>query len=305
MTFDDFFPAALETATYQDKLYALPFQVEAHALVYNKGAFREAGLDPEKPPQTWDELVVAAQTLTKTTERGQQYGYGVAGGGQDQPGNTLFRTLPLMWMNGGGILSDDFTKVTLNQPESVAAVQFYADFYTKHAVAPPSTLENDGLALRRLFIAESIAMIQASQADFLLIKQGNPDLNLGVARLPHPKDRDPAVILGGWNFIVPAEAPNKAETLQFLQFLSSTENIAYYTNTSPARRSGFDQPQHQRPDLVGFKQMLDYARRQPPLPEWSQIVQIYYDHFQEVLLGTPAQEAMDAAAAEIQPLLEQ
>jgi ABC-type glycerol-3-phosphate transport system substrate-binding protein len=51
--------------------------------------------------------------------------------------------------------------------------------------------------------------------------------------------------------------------------------------------------------------MLPYGRRVPPRPDWVQIVQIYFDHLQRVLLGDAApQAAMDDAAAEIQALLD-
>jgi len=242
------------------------------------------------------------QTLTRDSNGGKMFGFGVAGGGQDQPGNTLFRTLPLMWMNGGGILSEDNQSVLVNSPESVAAIEMYTGFF-KDGYAPPSTLENDGLALRRLFAAENIAIIQGSQAEYLLIKGDNPDLDIGVATLPHPEGKQPASILGGWNWIVPAQAPNKAETLKFLAFLSSPENIGFYTNTFPAVQSAFEQERHQNPELRGFRDMLQYARPQPPLANWSQMTQAYFESFQEALLGQPVQEAMDAAASRIQPLI--
>jgi hypothetical protein len=79
--------------------------------------FREAGLDPDKPPQTWPELVDAAKTLTKTNSAGRrQYGYAITGGGE--VGNTLFRTLPLMWMNGGDIVSADVSRARSRAPRS-------------------------------------------------------------------------------------------------------------------------------------------------------------------------------------------
>jgi hypothetical protein len=60
---DDFLQPALGTATVDGVLYGLPFRVEAHALIYNRDAYREAGLDPDAPPQTWDELLETAEAL--------------------------------------------------------------------------------------------------------------------------------------------------------------------------------------------------------------------------------------------------
>ena len=139
---DQFVPAAINNASVDGKLYALPFQAEALAMIYRKDLYRAAGLDPDKPPQTWDDMIKDAQALTKVQGAKAQYGYGIAGGGSEGQGNTLYRSLPYLWMNGGGILAEDGKTVIVNSPESVAAVKFYTDMFTKLKVSPPSTLEN-------------------------------------------------------------------------------------------------------------------------------------------------------------------
>ena len=302
---DDFLPAALETATYEDTLYGLPFRAEAHALIYNKAAYREAGLDPDSPPETWAEFVEASKALTRTTESGvEQYGFGIAGGGEVS--NTIFRSLPFIWMNGGNIISTDLSEVGLDSPESIEAVDFYTSMLTEHGVAPPSTLENDGTALRRLFIAGTIAQYQSGQFDLASIHQENPDLEVGTALLPHPEGKERAAILGGWNFVIPEAAPNKEDAATFLAFLAEPENMGYYTDTFPARESAMELERFQDPELGSFREMLKYARQQPPSANWVQITQIYFDYVQEALLGSmSAEEAMTEAAAEIEPLLGQ
>lgn len=299
----DFLPASLGTGTFDGKLYGLPYRAEAHAIIYNKGAYRDAGLDPDKPPQTWPAFVDAARKLTRKTASGQQqYGFGIAGGGEF--GNTVFRSLPFLWMNGGGIISDDMKEVTVNKPESVAAVKFYTDFLVKEKVAPPSTLENDGNALRRLFIAGTIAAYQSGQFDIGSIQKENPKIEIGVAPIPHPDGKPTAAILGGWNFVIPAAAKNKDEAAKLLAFLAKPENMGLYTDTFPARVSGMSLPRFQAPELRAFKDMLPSARPQPPVANWVQITQVYFNHVQEILLGgADVQKAMDAAAAEIKPLL--
>jgi multiple sugar transport system substrate-binding protein len=301
----DFQPVALRTATHAEKLYGIPYRIESHALIYNKKAYREAGLDPDRPPATWQELIDTAKKLTRKTADGkQQYGFAITGGGE--LGNTVFRSLPFLWMNGGGILSDDMTKVIVNTPQSVQAVQFYTDMLTKLGVSPPSTLQNDGTANRRLFIAGTVAQYQSGQFDLGSIHAENPDIEIGVAPIPHPDGKPTAALAGGWNWIVPAEAKNTDGALKLVAFLSEPQNMGYYTDTFPARKSAMDLPRFQAPELQGFKAMLQFARQPPPHPNWIQITQLYFNHVQEILLGeaTP-QEAMDAAAEEIEPLLQQ
>jgi multiple sugar transport system substrate-binding protein len=300
----DYLPVALEYDTWDGHLWAAPYRIEAHALLYNKGMFREAGLDPEKPPTTWDELLTTAKALTRKRADGRsQYGYAITGGGEI--GNTLFRTLPLIWMNGGNIISDDMKKAVVNDAPAVAAVTFYTDMLTKHAVSPPSTLQDDGNASRRLFIAESVAMYQSGQFDLKPIRAENPKIDLGVAILPHPEGKPIAAALGGWSFIVPKDAKNPDGAKKLVAFLNQSDNMGYYTDTFPARRSGMSQPRFSDPLLAPYKEMLQYGRRVPARKDWLQIVQIYFNGVQQILLRdmTP-QAAMDRAAADIQALLD-
>ena len=67
---DDFWPALWANATVDGELYAIPFQNSTPLLYYNKDHFKAAGLDPEKPPQTWAQLVDAAKKLSTAEHTG-------------------------------------------------------------------------------------------------------------------------------------------------------------------------------------------------------------------------------------------
>jgi multiple sugar transport system substrate-binding protein len=294
---EDYVPASLDYVTVNDQLFGIPYRIDSLAVIYNKGHFTEAGLDPENPPETWDELVAAAQALTKDGRSG----FAITGGGE--VGNTIFRSMPFMWMNGGGILSEDGTQVLVNSPESVAAVEFYTNFY-KNGLSPSSTLENDGTANRRLFIAETVSMYQAGQFDVNSIKTENPNIDIGVMTIPHPEGKDTAAVLGGWSFVVPTDAKNPDEAKVLVGFLAEAENQGYLTDTFPARTSGMEMERFNDPILQVYKQMLPFGRPVPANPNWVQITQAYFDGIQRILLGDEdAQTAMDGAAAEIEALL--
>jgi multiple sugar transport system substrate-binding protein len=302
---DDYIPAALKYDTWNDKLWGIPYRIETHGVIYNKGAFKAAGLDPEKPPQTWTELVDTAKKLTGKGANGQdQFGFAITGGGEF--GNTVFRSLPFIWMNGGSIISDDMTKATVNSPEAVAAVKFYTDMLVTNKVSPPSTLQNDGTANRRLFIAETVAAYQSGQFDVPSIRKENAKIDVGVMTIPHPEGKDTAAILGGWSFIIPKDAKNADETKKFVQFLAQSDNMGFFTDTFPARKSAMELPRFQDPILTVFKQMLPFGRTLPQHKAWIQITQAYFDGIQRILTGEQdAQAAMDDAANDIQALLDQ
>jgi multiple sugar transport system substrate-binding protein len=294
---EDYIPAALAYNTWNGKLWGAPYRIETHAVIVNKGDFKAAGLDPDNPPGTWDAFTDAAKKLTANGKSG----FAITGGGE--VGNTIFRSLPFMWMLGGGIISDDGKQVLVNSPESIKAVTFYTDFF-KNRISPSSTLENDGTANRRLFIAETVSMYQSGQFDIQSIRNENPKIDIGVIPIPHPEGGKTAAILGGWSFVVPSGARNPDEAKKLVAFLAEAENQAVLTDTFPARVSAMEAERFNDPILKVFKEMLPYGRPVPSHPNWVQISQAYFDGIQRILLGDEdVKTAMDGAAAEIEGFL--
>jgi multiple sugar transport system substrate-binding protein len=296
---EDYTKAAIDSVIWNGKLWAIPYRMETRAVIYNRDDFKAAGLDPDKPPQTWDELVAAATKLTKPGK----FGYAITGGGE--VGNTLTGSLPFIWMNGGDIVSADLKKATVNQPAAVEAVKFYTDFYKK-GLSPTSTLENDGTANRRLFIANTVSSFYGGQFDIPSIRQQNAKIDIGIMQTPHPAGKPTSGVLGGWSYIVPKDAKNVADAKKFLQFINTTENQGFFTDTFPVRVSSVGLPRFNEPILANFKAMLPYARPFPVHKNWVQIGQAYFDGIQRILLGDQTvQKAMDQANDEIQALLNQ
>jgi multiple sugar transport system substrate-binding protein len=301
----DFVQATLRAASVKDKIYGLPFQAEALAMLYRRDLYKEVGLNPDKPPRTWDEMIDYAKKLTYTSASGQRrYGYGIAGGGPEGQGNTLYRSLPYIWMNGGEILSEDMKSATLDKPEAIAAVKFYTEMFTKLKVAPPSTLENGGLELRRLFMAGTIAHYQGTPTELERFAADAPTLDFGVAIMPAPQGKKTTALLGGWAFVMPKAAKNKEDTIKLLQFLSNPERIGLYTRTFPTHQKAFSLPRFADPKLDAFKEMLTNAQPQPPIAAWLEVTTAYYKGIQEILIGgASTEEAMQKATKDINAIL--
>ena len=91
----------MKSVTWEGKTYGVPTNNETMAFIWNAAIFEEAGLDPEKPPATWDDLVAYSKQIKDKTGKN---GYGLVA--RVNAGNTPFRFMPQLWAYGGGALDE-------------------------------------------------------------------------------------------------------------------------------------------------------------------------------------------------------
>lgn len=113
-------------------IYGLPKDLGPFALGYNKTMFEEAGIElPDNDkPYTWDEFIDVAKELTKDTNndgKTDQYGTGF---------NVNWALQPFVWSNGADWINEDNTKVTIDDPKFIEALQFFVDQQLVHEVTP-------------------------------------------------------------------------------------------------------------------------------------------------------------------------
>src|SRR6185312_1087767 len=98
---EDFWPGALKAVTWQGVTYGIPTNNETMALIWNADIFKRAGLDPDKPPATWDDVVKYSKAIK---DKLGIPGYGMVA--KQNAGNTPFRFMPQLWAYGGGALDE-------------------------------------------------------------------------------------------------------------------------------------------------------------------------------------------------------
>ena len=149
---DDFLSGFMEDSYVDGKIYSIPFQRSTEILFYNKDAFKEVGLDPEKAPATWDELVEDAKLLTNEN----RYGVGIAlNSGSAQWTFTGFCLQNSK--NGENLMAEDGKSVMFDTPENVEALQFWLDLQNKYEVMAPGIVQWTDLPTQ--FLAGEVAMI--------------------------------------------------------------------------------------------------------------------------------------------------
>jgi multiple sugar transport system substrate-binding protein len=300
----DFYAGNWSTTQLDGKTYGIPYRASSDGLIYNKKLFREAGLDPEKPPVTWDDVLAYALKLTKKVGDKKQFGWGLAGGGETNNFTAYLATT--VWSFGGEYFSPDFKKVTINEPAAVAAVTFWSELFTKYHVAQDSALQDDSNTILPLFAQDTIGMYLSGVYAIAPTRKANPNTEMGFGVWPRKAGRDPSTNLGGWSLIIPKASKNPDAAWAFVNFIAQPENMGVLTDVFPARKSAMKLPRFQNPEFKTFIEDMLYAHPYPiQVINWPKMTGIIQKNAQTILLGqkTP-QEAMDAAAAEMTKMMQ-
>ena len=182
---DQWYPHLVELYKYQGKQYGLPSDYMAMVMMYDKKLFKEAGLDPEKPPKTWDEFLDYAKKMTrdrKGTGKIDTWGFGTVGA--VDPGWEL-RFSPVLLTHGAAYVTPDNKCSALNTPEAKEAFKFWVGLVTDARVVPPGVSSTGAGAVRIQFANEQIAMKLGSGWTAPIIPTITKDFgSLGIAVMP-------------------------------------------------------------------------------------------------------------------------
>ena len=227
----DFYEAAWKEAVYKGSVYAIPTSIDDRVLYYNRKAFREAGLDPNKPPRTWEELQDTALKLTKRNKNGLYDRIGFI----PNYGNSWLYLYS--WQNGGEFMSADGRTCTLDNPQSVGALQYMANFYDKLGGYDKVNIFQSGFqgAEQDPFFTGKIAMVINGSWNLDGIARYAPDLDFGVAPPPVPAARlkgegrfagkKPFITwAGGSSLAIPVGAKHPNEAWRFIKWMTSEES---------------------------------------------------------------------------------
>jgi multiple sugar transport system substrate-binding protein len=297
---DDFLEAAIKAYSYKGDLYAVPQFVVAGFTFYRTDLFEKAGLDPNKPPKNWDDLLRYAKALTITDANGNasQYGYGYCGLdiGAD--------FLEFMWQNGGDIL-DDNGKVTFNAPAVVEALQFFVDLRNKYKVVPQGVVTMMPEDLRKMFSSGQMAMMRNWPYVWAASNAADSPIKGLVAMIPNPGHvLSTATTFGAWGLAIPQQSKNKDLAAKFVSYMTSYEGekTLFLTGGEMAARKAV----YEDPDILNAQPMAPVmlaallgARNRPMVVENQEVLALAGRAWQEALTGlkTPKQALDDAAAA--------
>ena len=291
-----FWPSMLLNCSYNGKPYGIPFQRSTPVMYYNKDAFKAAGLDPEKPPQTWDTMVAAAQKLTKRD------GGRVTQWGLELPLEAFnWFYYALVYSNSGECLSPDGTKVLWDQPKALGALRFWYDLVNKYKVTPAYTPWNDG---PQEFAAGRVAMVWHSTGSQAFMRQ-TVKFNWGLGRIPkHTQFGPPS---GGGNMMLYSTDPAQRKAAwTFMAWLSDAQQAARWSIASgylATNIASWELPDmkaliKQHPEVLVTKEQLPDAKMEPASATYAPARDILNGLIKEVLANkAPLEPATKQAVA--------
>jgi len=303
---DAWYPTALGAVQYNGRYYAMPGDFMSMFLMWNKRLFVEAGLDPCKPPETWDELLEYAKALTRDRDgdgRIDTWGFGTVGA--VDPGFQL-RFSPLLFSFGADYLTPDYKCAALNTPEAKEAFKFWVGLYTEHGVIPPGVTDMNPGKVREQFAAEKVAMILTSGWGPPIVESIRPDVNwdniLGFSHVPVKAGTDPEYRTTAWlsYWAINRNTRHPEEAWRLVKFITGKameEKWFRDANVLSSRRDVTEvyEPILSSPSARVNASELGKAKLVPLIPEWPQIIEAVNVAVQKGFIGEDPDRALQEA----------
>jgi sn-glycerol 3-phosphate transport system substrate-binding protein len=275
-------------------------------MYHNKDAFKEAGLDPNKPPATWDEMVATAQKLTKKDASGNVTRWGVH---IPSTGYAYWMFQALCIQNGQVLMNQDGNKTNFDHPDVIEALQYWRDLAAKHKVMPEGTI--DWGTLRQKFLEGATAMMWHTTGNLTAVKEG-AKFDFGVSMLPAKKRRGSPT--GGGNFYIfkKASAEERKAALKFIKFMTAPELTARWsiaTGYVATRADAYKTPTLEKyvaefPAAAVARDQFQYSVAEFATHENARNKKALDDAIQSVVTGAkPAKDALTAAQQQAERVL--
>ena len=301
-----FFPAFLLNGQVGNKTWGIPFQRSTVVMYWNKDAFKEVGLDPNKAPQTWGELVSMGEKLTKRDASGKTTRWGVQVPSSGFP-YWLFQCFSTQ--NGAILANADGTKVNFDDLKVIEALQFWVDLSRKYKIHPPGVVQWGTTPSD--FMQGKAAIIWTTTGNLTNIRKNAP-FDFGVSMLPANVRRGSPT--GGGNIFIFKKAPEAEQkaAYRFTQWLTQPERAAQwsidtgYVAVSPA---AYETPALKKyvadfPPAVVARDQLPHAVAELSTHDNQRVTKAFNDGLQAALTVTKTpQQAMQDAQAEANRIL--
>ena len=203
---NDFFPALLQTATVRGQIYGIPMGYTPMVIYYNRRLFREAGFAYPDSAWTWEDFLQTSIKLTQRDADGRTKQFGCM---ISMAGYTF------VYAFGGNFFDAEMQWCQINQPKTLAALQFYGDLAMKYHVttSPTERFYTSDQGFRQ----EAVAMIAAGR--WQVPNFARTQLDWGVAPMPRGENSAAGVIV--YNMVMSKFSQRQQQAWKFIKFMAS------------------------------------------------------------------------------------
>ena len=277
----DFMPGLLDCSYYNGELVALPHSRSVPVLYYNKDRFKDAGLDENQPPVTWDDLRADAKVLTADGT----YGYSCP---LDQ-----WYYMALVMNAGGLIFNEAGDGIGFAGESGAKPLHLWQEMIAEGTMHVPSGQDyNSSEACRNAFAGGTAAMIMQSSAQLKGLEK-TCEFEVGVGAIP--KDTTLSYPAGGSNLLMFKGHTDEEEAAgwEFLKFMTNTENAVKWANGTgylPTRNSCMESEEYKKmveedPNLQIIVDQVEYSTyRIPFIPQYQEAKEIFANEIQKCIL---------------------
>ncbi|EJM99188.1 ABC transporter substrate-binding protein [Herbaspirillum sp. YR522] len=290
---DGFYKGFMENSQTGGKTWGIPFQRSTIVMYYNRDLFKQAGLNPDRAPASWAEMVDYAKKLTKTDAAGNvtQWGVKIPSTGF---GYWMFQAMTAsndtLLMNGAG------TKTYFDKPGAVESLQQWVDLTTRHRVMPAGSIEWG--TTPKDFLEQKAAMVWTTTGNLTNIRS-NASFPFGVAMLPGT--RHPGSPTGGGNFYVfnKTTPQQQKAAMKFIRFATEPARAAQWsiaTGYVAPRQDAWDTPEMKKylaevPAADVAREQMKYGVAELSTHDNQRVTKALNDNIQAALSGTKAPQA--------------
>lgn len=308
---ESFIPVALQAGIDSEgRILGLPFYTGTDALYYRTDHFEEAGLDPNVPPKTWQELADMAAALTNP--RAGRYGFGMYGK------THTVRCIHFMQNNGpdGEMLRYDpetrIWTILVNSPDSIGAIEFMVSLARDRKVVPPNVVEMDYPANVAAFSGGNISMLTTGPWGAQTFIGTNPEIEgkFKVAIHPTPNGDTPVLRQGSLIYAVSRTTKYPDEAFRFLKWFTHDRQPYFAANAKygPTTKAALEDPAiAEDPFLSVFLEQSLTAVVEPyevQLGDWNKLKDQFDPEWQAALIGDKdVTAALNTAAGKFAEIL--
>ncbi len=299
----DLYSQALDAYKWDGKTWCIPQNASSLVVYYNRALFEAAGVAYPAAGWTWADFLGAAKALTRDLDgdgKTDQYGAGVSA--------ELMRLAPFIWQNGGDLLDDPAkpTKLTLDSPAALEAVQWFVNLQVKEHVVPDAAAEQAEDSETR-FMNGRLGMFLNSRRTVTTFRT-IAALDWDVA--PLPRGVQAASILHSDGYCMSAKSKNKAAAWTFIEFANGAEGQTIMAGTgrtvpslrSVAESAAFLDPNQRPAHSQVFLDVIPSLRHMPMLPAWASVEEMVNNEIEQAFYGQATVEAaVQTAISQTQP----